>query len=489
MSITARLTFLILVLLSTVFLYSCNFLQHSSPTPEEQIVQELSNHRIVMLGDFAHSFPLPYHTLISTLTNWLDMLQEGRSDQRRLTLFLEDDKQTADLLKQYTKSGDPNPLLDLFLPTTSFERFEFYADLRRITLRIDSLNRVLSPDKQITFDIQGPEAMSINSPAIIDSSEKASLLYYVKDRDSLSAINIITYFKGHPEQKGLVFYGVGHLIKNVVEKGDFTGSLAPEERTGAYIGYYLKKEYGENQVFCISQIALSRLQLKLNESDDKDRMYLSPDVPWKDLPYDDENLLPENFDAFIVRHGFILQGHPLRYIFSKRIVASSLQRLRFAEPHRAGEFGERLFQEGLRTLSFLYDTTFATPDQWSAWSSTHPLNGPELLHSTSLRNRWTKEGSKLLGTPGLGNFIDNLINLGFDSRVGSPKMSREEWERDMDQMWPQIASLNAIGMYWVGDPAEQVEAKAYLSQVSGESYNDPDLYLKWWRKKFFKSDF
>src|ERR1700690_1139071 len=115
--------------LALLLLSSCS--QHKSyiANPEEQIIRELSQHRIVMLGDFGHEFPLPFHTLTATLSTWLTMIGKGESNQNHLTLFLEDDDQMTNLLRHYLKTGDLNPWLGFILPSTTLERLEFYSDL------------------------------------------------------------------------------------------------------------------------------------------------------------------------------------------------------------------------------------------------------------------------------------------------------------------------------------------------------------------------
>ncbi len=259
---------------------SCS--QHKSyiANPEEQIVRELSQHRIIMLADFAHEFPLPFHTLTATLSTWLTMIEKGESNQNHLTLFLEDGDQEANLLRPYLKTGDLNPWLDFILPSTSLERLEFYSDLRRITLQIDSMNRGLSTSKQITFDVQCPEEMNVFDSRILDSSDRAMSLYFVNRRDSISSLNIISYLKSHPEQKGLIFYGNAHLIKNIVTK-PFTEGLASEESQGAFMAYYLKREYGDNQVFAINQVEGGRSPIDQYKFGSTDVLIHAEDVPWK----------------------------------------------------------------------------------------------------------------------------------------------------------------------------------------------------------------
>jgi len=470
--------------LTLVFFSACNQPEKYISTPEEQIVQELSQRRIIMLGDFAHGFPLPYHSLILTLSTWLTMLEKGESYQNHLTLFLEEDRQITDLLKLYIKNGDLEPFLDFVLPYTSIERLEFYSDLRRISKRIDSLNGSLSPSKQISFDIQGPEPMNVFDPRMIDSSARASMLFFVNERDSLTALNVIIYLNEHPNQKGLMFFGNAHLIKNMVRK-DHSGTLTPDESKGMFLGWYLKRAFGDSQVFTISQVAQSRSPIKQDEFGESDIFILSSDVPWIESPPNGDNLVPEYYDAFVIRNGFVLQDHPLQYIFSGRTIRASLKKLELLEPHQMGAMGNRFYQKALRTLEFLYDTSFSTNEEWRLWCLKIPFDGLERLRSENFKKHISNKSSEALGTQEFFKRIDDLIYLGFDPRIGSPAMSRIEWNRYLDSMWKQIVFLNEIGVYFIGDSTEKVTAKAYLVKSSGQNYNDPALYCKWWRKNYF----
>ncbi len=58
-----------------------------------------------------------------------------------------------------------------------------------------------------------------------------------------------------------------------------------------------------------------------------------------------------------------------------------------------------------------------------------------------------------------------------------------------DQMFPQVIDLNSIGIFWIGDSLEQSKAKAHLIESSGKNFDDPGLYLKWWRKKYLDVDY
>jgi hypothetical protein len=470
--------------LTIILLLSCNQSRKYIENPEEQIIQELSQKRIVMLGDFAHGFPLPYQSLVKTLSTWLTMVEEGESEIKNLALFLEEDKQINDLLKLYIKTGDMDPFLDIALPNTSIERLEFYSDLRRLSKRIDSLNKRFPSSEQIVFDIQGPEAMNIFDPMIIDSSERASKLYFVNKRDSLISSNIISYLNEHSNFKALIFYGTGHLIKKTVRK-DYSGVLTPEESKGMFLGGYLKRAIGANQIFIITQVARSRFPLKSEKFGSSDFFVNAENVPWKDTLQNDDTFLPDNYDAFIIRNDFVINHHPMQYIFSNRLIQASLKRLELFESHKNGASGKNLYQIALNTLKFHYDTNFSTTEQWRTWCQTHPCKGLEFLISENYKKQIFEKSSQLIGTKEFLKFIDDLIFLGFDPRIGSPTMSREEWQQNLDKMWPQIVFLNAIGVYFIGDSDEKERAKKYLVEASGVNYDDPAPYLKLWRKKFY----
>lgn len=52
------------------------------------------------------------------------------------TLALEADARMTDVLSQYLKTGNFEPLLDLWLPNNSMDFLEFSANLRRLALQV-----------------------------------------------------------------------------------------------------------------------------------------------------------------------------------------------------------------------------------------------------------------------------------------------------------------------------------------------------------------
>ncbi len=185
------------------------------------------------------------------------------------------------------------------------------------------------------------------------------------------------------------------------------------------------------------------------------------------------------------RPGFVIRAHSLKYVSSTRIVDACVRRLELAQSHRSGVFGARLYGEATRALAFLFDTSFASAGQWRAWLSSHPFEGPGLLRSEQFQKRLLTKSSNALGTPAFSYYIDDLILMGYDQRLGSRTMSRADWENDLRRMWPQILLLNAIGASWIGNSAEQADAREYLKRSSDGYFEDPGQSLKWWRHKFF----
>jgi hypothetical protein len=374
--------------------------------------------------------------------------------------------------------------LEHLLPLTSVERLEFYADLRTVCMRMEEMNLRLPDAGRISLEIVGPEALSIFDPGAVDLSARESRLYFVRERDSLAAGTIVSFLRRHPEKKALIFYGNGHLIKNRVRK-DHSGVLDGEEAMGFYLGRHLKAAFGDSAVFTIGQIGRARSRLDLDAFGGRDAFLRSGDAPWGTPPAGDDDTDPGNFDAFIVRDGFMVQAHSLRHAASGRILDAALALRAFATPHRAGAMGNRLYLQSTNTLAFFAETTWTTTEEWSAWIAGNRAAALARMHSGAMRQEYAARGARLLGTREFGTVIDELIDLGFDPRAGSPRMGHAEWDSLVTAQWPQILLLNAIAVLWVGDAQEQATARDYLARTTGENFAAPAEYLKWWRKRFY----
>ena len=411
---TKHLRYVSLLFLVTVGLTSCSHTQEYFHNPEEQLVHELAKKRVVMIGEFYHESALPMHGLTSYLSTWLTMIQRGNTDQYNITLFVEDDRQVAALVLDYLKTGDLRPLLNYVLPSTSLERLEFYADLRRIYLHIDSLNAVMPHSKQITFDVQGPEEMNVFDPRYIDSSRTATASYFLEDRDSLTAQNVIAYLKDHPLQKALIYYGSGHLIKMKDVSKDFGGSGV--QGKGNLLAYYLKKQYGDNDVLCVSPIPDNRAQINLKSFGDSDVLFYSANIPWVVTQSTFELMRPDYFDAFIIRKETMCPIHPLRLFFSNANITASIKRLESLEPHLSGIFAKRFYDQSLRTLRFLTDSNFSTSAEWNRWNAHNRFDAYQVVQEPAFRKRLTKYFFNTLKS---SQTIFELYGLGFSKEIES----------------------------------------------------------------------
>ena len=449
------------------------------PNPDEQVVRELSGARIVMLADYGHELPAPYRNLIATISAWLTMVQQGTSIEKNVTLFLEEDINTVGLVREYIRTGNLNPLLDAVLPSTSMERFEFYADLRGLTGRIDSVNQTMPESGKIVFDIQGSETTNVFDEKFVKASRKEGILYFVHERDSLAAANILGYLEAHPMQKGLVFYGGAHLIKNWATK-NVGNELPVFQSQGYYLAFYLKRTLGEQKVLSVNQVVLPSGKFDATDLDglkNESGFVRSENIPWKEFQ-------PGNYDAFIFRKEVFCPDHPFDQIFSRRILAACIGRMKSLAPSLPGHFAERFYNQAQQSLRFITGKDSMDANRWNAWYSSAKYNGMTRLHSKDFREQLTGLYKKNVGTP---QGPRNLERLGFLRNIAwnSQPIPSDEWESILAESMPRIIFLNALGMYWIGDKEEKREALKYLVEFSGHTYEEPDLYLKWWRKRFY----
>lgn len=462
-------------------LSGCGIKQTANKTVEERIVEQLSTRRIVMVADFYHGIALPAQTVIHILDTWVAMVQHGTSNQRRLTLILEDDSTVACAVKTYLDTGDMNPFLNLVLPSMTMERLEFYARLRRIVQHIQALNSKLPRSQQIIFDVEGPEAKSALNPVISDLSKPAGLRYFVDQRDSLAATNVISYLHRHPEQKALIFYGTNHLITKTVVK-NVGGSLSAQESVGDYLAFYLKKAFGNDSVFSVNQIPEGRVRQWLKHPLKKDVFYESREVPWRNIPTKFNALNPENFDAFVVRTEVFCPGHPLSQVFSRRILEAAVKRIRSLKSHTEGHLGARYYNQSLTAIRFLTGKDSMNLKSAVSQKVVKSFNGFNRLNSKEFRSQLTDYYMLNASHPRKMAF---LVGLGFPIQLERlPALSPAKWNTLLDETMPRVIFLNSIGIAMIGYPEEKAEAMQYLARFSRQNFKSPVQYLKWWRKKY-----
>ena len=65
-----------------------------------------------MRGDFAHSAPLSYKSLISLLNEWFEKVKTGEPKDNNTALVLEADPQQVNKPKELITTGNWKPFLD-----------------------------------------------------------------------------------------------------------------------------------------------------------------------------------------------------------------------------------------------------------------------------------------------------------------------------------------------------------------------------------------
>ena len=221
------------------------------------ILEEISNSKIVLLGDCAHGHGSVYRKLTDFLNYWLDLLENDNITSqihipKKLVLFIEMSDKDMEYVNYYFNNADFQPYLDykyeLVIGWGGFEKFtidelEYLYDLREIKQRMHTIKTKNKLD--IDFQIVGPE---IVPPYTLETKnlDKIRSDYFVKERDLIASRNIIHYLKSHPDYRVLVFYGTAHLIRHKVNKGQWTRSK--QEMEGYLLAHYLDKHFKRSNV-------------------------------------------------------------------------------------------------------------------------------------------------------------------------------------------------------------------------------------------------
>ncbi len=131
------------------------------------------------------------------------------------------------------------------------ENLEYYTNLRKFSLAVDSLNK--HREKKISFKMKAFEQVGgINADRVASLSEMEHELWFVNERDSVTAGRVINYIDSNPNEQILIFYGSAHLNDSKFSKrmGGIE-KLTDEESMGYFLAYYLEQAFGIENVLKI----------------------------------------------------------------------------------------------------------------------------------------------------------------------------------------------------------------------------------------------
>ncbi|MCL5030925.1 MAG: hypothetical protein M1480_18110 [Bacteroidetes bacterium] len=482
-----RVALLLIILTSSI---NCGVKKQKYFThPNAYLVNQLANKKIIMLADFAHSYPLPYKSLIFLLDKWLEMVKSGESKSDNIVLVLEADTQEVSNLKNFIATGNLTPLIKFWLPYNTLEWIEFCEDLRNISLKVKSFNEQREVPK-IYFDILAGETFNVfDNPEGIKRTREEDAKFFVNIRDSLSAKRIINYLAKNKNKKAIIFYGNMHLIKSNVHKN--VGNALPESETkGFYLAHYLIEKFGADSVLSINQWKAPKQMLENSPfaaAGDSNIFVYSRDITWENIP----SWRWEDFDGFILRREEQSPAHYLAYIFSKNVIEADISRMQYLEKYLPGALAERYYNEAKESLQMLTGQKFNKISEWQTWFKENNYDGINRLDS--------KEFEKEIFDRYYNNPADIktkllLRELGFGPAImGTQLLPKLEWESIWKDVLPKIKYLDAVGVLWVGTTKEKIEASKYLLTMvhgfmPGQKFKPQD-YLKLYRKYYERVDY
>lgn len=452
--------------------------------PFQHVAHRLQDEKVVALADFAHVNAYPFQTVIRVLNHWLD---DPNRAGHCLTLGLEADTATAEMAQEYMTRGDLEPVLEHLLPFSSLEQLEFYHDLRLFHLKLEESNSKLQPGQRVRFQIAGFEPASLFSISTDPEYQDVSTMQAaLKDRDKTIAENVLKYLNGHPSDQLLLFYGMDHLKKRP-SRTSYLDRLFGGGQEFQYMAHHLASKLGDD-FLSVAQISYPRELRSPGHPDrsltEKDLFFQSTDIPWKLT-----RINPADFDSVIFLHpAQIDEPHYLRFICSRRVIEQAIGKIALLEESLPLPLAQTYYQRAQESLQFITGQSFEDPNEWRQWLQTHSYDGLQHLESTG----FAEQVFSIYNTPASQSRVVQLMSLGLPAAYANTarRLSKDQW---FDQVWPKLLPavkfVNCIGIYWLGHPDEQKRAKRILVEFTNRDFDDPALYLKWYRQQYLHLDY
>jgi hypothetical protein len=432
--------------------------------PHAFVAREIFNKKIVMLGDGGHHQPAVYHYVLGTLYKWLDMCK-NKPGEENLTLIIEDGKSMSNEINNYIKSGDMQTLVEKIFGFY-LEDLEYYTNLRKFSLAIDSLNK--HREKKISFKVKAFEQVgSINFDRVLSLSQREQQLWFVNERDSVTAEGVINYINANPNERILIFYGGAHLIDTRISKQmGGTDKLTLEESKGYFLAYYLEQAFGAENVLKIVPWSSTSYFKKQDFPYPGSRSFIAKS---EDLGVPDSLVAGSDY-IYEIQYEYLplIEG---RRICSKVALNNNIECIKYVKSFRPSYVADMDYYRRI----YLRDDSLS-----KQLDSVSNFNTTEFLYS----NRFESVLSPLnYMTSQINNFFNSY---GVDAGKDSIMILLNRFKRLSAMFLMQrVKFTNSIGIYWFGYPDEKIKAKEYLVKFSGEDYAEPEKYLQWYRMKYY----
>jgi len=459
--------------------------------PDYHVAKELFNKRIVMIGDFGHQQPGPFHRLYLTLDNWLQLCAT-KNKAVNLTLVIEFEKAVTDEINKYISTGDMEPLINAIAPDFNLETFEYYANLRNFSLKVDSINQFRK--NEISFTVKGFEPYQIiNIESLAVKPRKEWELWFINERDSLTSGGIINYMESNPKEQILIFYGTGHLQCGLVNKSFGSKDLSDKEYMGYFLPHYLKKKFGDDNVViflpCNYLYYYNKHPFNHPALDTlRDKLMLVKSKYFADTSFF------YGADYVISVHCSPLSLMDVNYICSRFILEKTLAGLKRVKKWLPGLAAQNLYYKYLAASALLTGHMFRNDTVLNEWVNNSNFDVLNWLYSDQLKDTLSYRFD-------IFHQIDPLESMNFINKniqpygiafwvTDSNVQNYDQWkEQEFPEIIRHIKFTNSIGIYWFGYPDEKIKAKEYLKEFSGEDFQEPEKYVRWYRMKFYGYDY
>lgn len=453
--------------------------------PNNYIGQELFKRKIVMLGDYGpnHHQPASYHRLMRILYKWLETANLG-NEERNLSLVIENDEPTAYAINKFIIDGNMKEFTDTVKSEFYLETLEHLIELRKFSGIIDSVNR--NRENKISITVKGFEQVGyINSERIIKLTSRDDEYWFVHERDSVTAKGIIDYLHNNPDEQILVFYGYFHLQNRLLDKRrSGISELTEEEGKGYCLAYYLKKEFGKENVLTIDprcfvpEIFDNTLFEPL-----KDKEFL---LRTETLPVDEED--KPGIDLTISCKDKFVNPINAEYICSRYMFEKLVNKIFWVKKWISGFKALNQYYLALGILQYSTGMHFKDDNELRIWLNKANFDSLNWLYSDKFKKRLEY---MFINYPD-EEFINSVIsNFGSSYTVDENQLLKfDKWTSgELPKILEQVKFTNSIGVYWLGYAGEKIKAKDFLVKFSGQDYNEPERYLKWYRMKFYGTDY